>query len=121
MRLIFGGAAALALMVPVAASAMTVADFLSKADALKAKGMMAMLSSDVGLLKAEIQTAAAAYRSDVAAGKPPTSCPPPKGSAKMSSDELIANFRTIPAAQQKATSVRAAFANYMAKRFPCKA
>jgi hypothetical protein len=120
MRLILGGAAALMLMVPVAANAMSVADFLGKADALKAKGMMAMFSSDVSVLKAEVQSAATAYRADLAAGKPPRSCPPPKGSAKMDSDELMANFRTIPAPQRATTSVRAAFANYMAKRFPCK-
>jgi hypothetical protein len=121
MRLIWGGAAALALMLPVAANAMSVADFLGKADALKAKGMMAMFSGDISLLKAEVQSAATAYRADVVAGRPPKSCPPPKGSVKMDSDELMANFRTIPAAQQKTTSVRTAFANYMAKRFPCKA
>ena len=120
MRLILAGAVALVSMVPVAANAMSVAEFLGKADALKAKGMMAMLSSDVGLLKAEVQSAAAAYRADIAAGRLPKSCPPPKGAVKMGSDELIANFRTIPAAQQKVTTVREAFANYMAKRFPCK-
>lgn len=120
MRLLLAGAAALTLMLPVAANAMSVADFLGKADALKAKGMRAMFSSDIGLLKAEVQNAATAYRADVAAGKPPKSCPPPKGSAKMSSDELMANFRTIPAAQQKTTAVREAFYAMMTKRFPCR-
>lgn len=121
MRLILGSAAALALMVPVAAHAMSVAEFLGKADVLKDKGMMAMFSGDIALLKAEVQSAATAYRADVTAGRPPKSCPPPKGSIKMDSDELMANFRTIPAAQRATTSVRAAFTNYMAKRFPCKA
>jgi hypothetical protein len=105
---------------PVTANAMSVADFLGRADALKAKGIAAMFSSDIALLKAEVTSAATAYRADVAAGKPPKSCPPPKGSVKMDSDELMANFRTIPASQRATTSVRAAFANYMAKRFPCK-
>jgi hypothetical protein len=113
-------AAGCAFALPATASAMSVADFLAKADALKAKGMAAMFSSDVGLLKAEIAGASAAYRADLAAGKPPRSCPPPKGSAKMSSDELIANFRTIPAPQRATTSVRTAFANYLTKRFPCR-
>ncbi len=112
-------AAGFALAFPAAVNGMPVADFLMKADALKAKGMAAMFSSDIGLLKNEIAVAAAAYRVDVAAGKPPRSCPPPKGSTKMSSDELIANFRTIPAPQRITTSVRAALANYMVKRFPC--
>ena len=119
MRLFIGGAAALALLIPVAANAMSVADFLGKADALKARGMMAMFSSDIGLLKSEIISASAAYRADPVS-KAPRSCPPPKGTVKMDSDELIAGFRTIPVQQRAATSVRAAFANYMTKRFPCK-
>lgn len=119
MRFILRGAAALALMLPVAANAMSVAEFLGKADALQAKGMMAMFSSDIGALKAEIMSAGTAYRADPAS-KPPRSCPPPKGTVKTSSDELLASFRTIPAAQRASTTVRAAFANYMVRRFPCK-
>jgi hypothetical protein len=112
--------AGFALTVPVAGHAMSVAEFLGKADEMKSRGMMAMFSSDVGLLKAEIASAATAYRADLATGKPPRSCPPPKGTAKLDSDALIANFRTVPAAQRATTSVRAAFANYMAQRFPCR-
>ena len=108
------------LALPATASAMSVADFLAKADALNAKGMAAMFSSDIGLLKAEIAAASTAYRADVAAGKPPRSCPPSKGSVKLGSDELIANFRTIPTPQRATISVRTAFTNYMAKRFPCR-
>lgn len=119
MRLIFGGAAALTLLLPAAANAMSVAEFLSKADALQAKGMMAMFSSDIGLLKAEIMSAGTAYRADPAS-KPPRSCPPPKGSVKTSSEELLTAFRVVPVAERTRLSVRAAFANYMVKRFPCK-
>jgi hypothetical protein len=44
--------AAGALMVlPAVANAMTVAEFLAKADALKAKGMMAMMSADISVLR----------------------------------------------------------------------
>ena len=41
---------------------MPVGSFLAKAEALKAKGMMAMFSSDMGLLKAEFMTGAKAWR-----------------------------------------------------------
>jgi hypothetical protein len=99
---------------------MTVAEFLGKADALQARGFTAMFSSDIGLLKAEIKSASTAYRADVDAGRPPRSCPPPKGTVKTSSDELLAAFRTVPVADRTKLSVRAAFANYMVKRFPCK-
>jgi hypothetical protein len=99
---------------------MTVAEFLGKAEKLQARGMMAMFSSDIGLLKAEIKGASVAYRADVATGKPPQSCPPPLGTVKTSSDELLAAFRTVPVAERTRLSVRAAFSNYMAKRYPCR-
>jgi hypothetical protein len=113
-------AAGVALLSPVAAQAMTVAEFLGKADALQARGFTAMFSSDIGLLKAEIKSASTAYRADVDAGRPPRSCPPAIGTVKTSSDELLAAFRTVPPAERTRLSVRAAFANYMVKRFPCK-
>jgi hypothetical protein len=120
VRRIAGCVAGLALMLPVAAQAMSVAEFLGKAEALQSRGMMAMFSPDIGLLKAEIKSASIAYRADVAAGRPPRSCPPPPGTVKTSSDELLAAFRTLPAAERTKLSVRAAFASYMAKRFPCR-
>jgi hypothetical protein len=113
-------AAGVVSLLPVTAQAMTVAEFLGKADALQARGFAAMFSSDIGLLKAEIKSASTAYRADVNAGRPPRSCPPPIGTVKTSSDELLAAFRTVPVAERARLSVRAAFANYMAKRFPCK-
>ncbi len=70
---------------------MTVDEFLTKAAALKAKGMAAAMSPDLGLLRGEIKTAADAYRADIdadkAAGGKPRSCPPPKGQAKIDSDD----------------------------------
>jgi hypothetical protein len=113
-------AAGIALFSPVGAQAMTVAEFLGKADALQARGFTAMFSSDIGLLKAEIKSASTAYRADVAAGRPPQSCPPALGTVKTSSDELLAAFRAVPVAERTRLSVRAAFANYMTKRFPCR-
>ena len=103
---------------------MSVSTFLGKADALKSKGMFAMMSSDVGLLQTEMKAAFAAYRADVdaavAAKRPPPGCPPPKGSAKISSDEVIADFRTVPAAQQAKISVKTAVYAMMKKRYPCR-
>lgn len=99
---------------------MPVSTFLAKADALKARGMTAMFSRDIGLLKAEVAAAADGYRADVAAGKQPRSCPPPKGSVQLTADELLTYFRTIPAPQQATTSVRIAFFNYATDRFTCR-
>jgi hypothetical protein len=98
---------------------MPVSTFLAKADALAAKGMMAMFSSDVTALKSEIQMASAAYRTNPAS-RAPRSCPPPQGQAKISSDEIIAAFRTMPPAQRTTISVKMAFTELMIRRYPCK-
>ncbi|WP_374135609.1 hypothetical protein [Sphingomonas sp.] len=122
MRVLIAGVALLALAAP-ATAAMTVNEFLAKADALKAKGILAIGSSDIALLRQEIATASDVYRAglaaQVAAGKKPSSCPPPKGTAKIGSDDIINEFRALPAAKRK-TSVNAAFAAFMTKRYPCK-
>lgn len=115
------GAVAL-LVLPVAAQAMTVDEFLAKAAALKAKGMAAMMSPDLGLLRTEVRTAGESYRAEIetakAAGKAPRACPPPKGQTKIDSDTLISSFQTIPAAK-RTMSVKTAFYGFMDKRYPC--
>lgn len=102
---------------------MTVAEFLAKANALKARGMFAMMSSDIGLLKAEMAGIADAYRGDIAAaraaGRKPHSCPPPKGQSKMGSSEFLAELEKIPQAR-RGISMKAAFYGIMARRFPCR-
>jgi hypothetical protein len=102
---------------------MSVAEFLAKANALKAKGFLAIGSSDIKLLRTEVERASDAYRSDLAsakaAGRAPHSCPPPKGKAKIGSNELMAEFEAIPAAKRN-MSVKTAFYAMMKKRFPCK-
>ena len=75
------GAAALGLSAPAMAAPgdMAISVFLAKAEALKAKGMAAMFSSDIGVLMAEGKAAGQAYRAQLAqeakAGRP-SSCPP---------------------------------------------
>jgi hypothetical protein len=114
------GTLVLGMIASPAHAEMSVATFLAKADALKAKGMMAMMS-DIGLLKQEMKVATTAYRAqlvgDKAAKRPAHSCPPEKG--QMNSDELMTYFRTIPAAQQPRTSVKTGFFGMMKKKFPC--
>jgi hypothetical protein len=107
---------------PAFAQNMPVSTFLAKADALKAKGAFALLSSDVGLLKGEVQAAAAAYRTErkarEAAGGKPEICPPAKAPA-IDSDEMTASFRAIPAAQQPRTSVKQAWTGFIRHKYPC--
>ncbi len=99
---------------------MNVAAFLAKADALRAKGPMALFSSDFKLLKSEGEAAGEAYRSRLnaerAAGRP-SSCPP-KG-AKVSSDKLLAFLRTYPEAHRPRTSMKQAIGDFFARNYPC--
>jgi hypothetical protein len=112
------------LAMPLAAEAMTVAEFLAKADALKAKGMMAMMSPDISVLRSEMQAATTAYRTDVdaarAKGVTTFGCPPPKGKANITSDMVIADFAAMPKAAQPRTTVKAGLYAFMTKRFPCR-
>lgn len=123
MRKMITGLAAIAAMIPATAQAMTVAEWLAKADALKAKGIFAVGSPDIALLGDEIKAAGVTYRAglakQVAAGKKPSSCPPPLGQAKISSDDIIKEFKAIPTARQK-QSVAQAWAALMTRRYPCK-
>lgn len=99
---------------------MSIATFLAKADALRAKGPLALLSSDIKLLKTEGMAAGQAYRAQLvrerAQGKP-SSCPP-KGT-KIGSDQLIDHLRAYPAAARIRTTMRAAMADFFIKTFPC--
>ena len=114
--------ASLSLASPLMAAPgdMNVAAFLAKADALRAKGPMALFSSDFKLLKSEGEAAGEAYRSRLnaerAAGRP-SSCPP-KG-AKVSSDKLLAFLRTYPDAHRPRTSMKQAIGDFFARNYPC--
>jgi hypothetical protein len=113
----------LTLAAPALAAAgdMNVATFLAKAEALEKKGAMALLSSDLKLLREEGSAAGAAYRARLererAAGKP-SSCPP-KGS-RVDSDTLLAHLRTYPAASRPAITMRTAMADLLIKTYPCR-
>lgn len=120
MRLML--AAAMLGCVAAPGQAMSVSEFLAKVKGLKAKGMLAIGSPDIKLLRDEMKGVTEAYRADILAarnaGKPSHSCPPPKGQAKMTSDELIAELEKIPAVQRGA-SMKTAFYAIMKKRYPC--
>ncbi|MDT9012588.1 MAG: hypothetical protein RL671_573 [Pseudomonadota bacterium] len=113
----------LLIATPAAATSgeMSVATFLSKADALKAKGFMALGSSDMKLLRDEGQAAGMAYsarlQQERAAGKP-SSCPPK--SARPSSSQVLEHLRTYPAGKRANISMKAAMADYFIKNYPCR-
>lgn len=99
---------------------MSVATFLAKADALKAKGPLALLSPDIKLLQSEAQAAGLATRAQLEAehkaGRP-GACPPKP--ARISSDELLGHMRAYPAAKRSAITVKTAMADLFRSKFPC--
>lgn len=100
---------------------MSVATFLAKADALRAKGFMALMSSDYKVLKAEGTAAGQAYRARLnaerAAGKP-SSCPPTP--ARVDSNMVLAHLRSYPEAARPRITMKTAMADLFAKTWPCR-
>ncbi len=103
------------MMVSTMAQAMTVTEFLAKTDAVEAKGMKALFSSDVTLLKTEFAAAAKAWRNQA---HRPNACPP-TGPLKTNSDDILALLRAVPSAQRAGTSVTAAIVAGLNRRYPC--
>ncbi|MFL6861719.1 MAG: hypothetical protein ACJ8DZ_01820 [Allosphingosinicella sp.] len=107
-----------------AASAMPVSTFLQKADALQAKGMLALFSSDYGLLKKEVTDASGQLRAERlaarAAGRRPAYCPPEQ-QGSLDSRDLLAAFRAIPPALAARTQVKDALRALLARKYPCPA
>jgi len=116
--------AAALIALPAALHAMTVAVFLEKAEALKARGALAMFSSDLSLLKGEVRTAAAAVRAErlaaERAGRRPAFCPPAAG-GRFDSDELLRHFYAIPPAQRARMEVRDGLRSLLVRKYPCRA
>ena len=115
-------AASLALAAPALAAPgdMNVGLFLAKADALKAKGALAMFSGDIDLLKAEGKAAAEAYKARLikerAAGRP-SSCPPP--GTGLDTTELLGFLRSYPANVRPRVSMKQAMAEFFIRKYPC--
>lgn len=108
---------------PVLAQSMPLSTFLVKADALEAKGPLALMSSDLPIIKSEVKASMTNYRAlltaQKAAGKPLHSCPPAKG--RFDSDDMMAAFRAVPVAQRNNITVQSALFAMMKKRHPCPA
>jgi len=112
---------ALASPAMAAAGDMNIATFLAKADGLRAKGAMALLSSDFKVLKSEGEAAGASYRTRLqrerAAGKP-SSCPPQ--GTRINSDQLLTHLRSYPAENRQSISIRTAMADWFIRTHPCR-
>ncbi|MFM9937794.1 MAG: hypothetical protein ACKVOL_16540 [Novosphingobium sp.] len=101
---------------------MPVAVFLAKADTLRAKGALALFSSDVGLLKAELNASALGVRKQIkaeaAVGKP-SACPPDR--AALTLDDILTQIRSYPVEARARIPEYNAVADMIRKRYPCPA
>jgi hypothetical protein len=109
-------AALAALFLCGPAQAMSSAEFLAKADALKAKGMLAMFSPDLGLLKAEFANAGKVWR---AQAHKPNACPP-AAPIKADSDMIYALVAAVPPQQRATTSATDAIVAGLNRKYPCR-
>ena len=105
----------------LAAPAMTVTNFLARADRLVPLGPAAALHPDFQPLRQEIRVATQSYRAEVTAqhraGKPMHSCPP--ADLKIGPYEMLDEFRAIPRAQARRMTVKQGFYSIMKRRYPC--
>lgn len=114
---------ALALVaIPGAASAMSVSTFLAKAEALKAKGPLALFSSDLKLLMRQVKADAAALAAEnkaaEAARRPKAYCTPAVG-VTMNEKDVLAAMQAVPASERPTTDTKAALRAHLTRRYPC--
>lgn len=102
-------------------AAMTLAEFLPKANRLHAKGAMAVFSSDLKPVMTEMRAVGRDLKAESerrkAANLPRRSCPPE--GTKLDSGELLAMLNAIPPAD-RGMSVKDGLLRVMAARFPCR-
>ena len=108
---------------PAFAAAMSVQTFMTKADSLKKKGPLALLSGDLKRLMNQVKEDSASLRADnqalVKAGKPKAYCTPE--GFRMDEDDIMNAMKAVPAQRRATTSTKAALRDYIARRHPCPA
>lgn len=112
-----------ALMLSSGAAAMPVSAFLAKAQALKAKGPLAIFSGDLKLLTNQVKSDAAQIREErlaaKAAGRPTAFCPPGNG-AKLSDKDILSAMEAVPLSERARTDTRVALRAFLVRRHPCR-
>ena len=103
------------------AVAMDVATYLGKVEALRARGIAAMFSSDAQLLQDEVVSSFATLRRErlaaVAARRRPAYCPTDR--ATLTQPELLAALTAVPPARRAGTQVRDALKAAFRRKYPC--
>lgn len=102
-------AVVLTCVLTTGASAMPVSTFVTKAEALKRKGPLALVSSDLKLLTNQIKADSASLRADnkaaEVAGRTKAYCTPANG-AGLTQDEILAAMTAVPAAERARTTTK---------------
>lgn len=118
-KLLIGALLVVSLAVPLQA-AMTLAEFLPRANRLQAKGPMAIFSGDLKPVMNEMRTVGRELKAEgerrKAAGLPRRSCPPE--GTKLDSKQILAMLNAIPPAD-RGISVKDGLLRVMAARYPC--
>ena len=101
----------------VPASAMTVQEFVTRGEALEAKGPLALFSPELDALRLAIRPGLKAWRAQVPTAKPAV-CAPPKIS--LDPQELLALMREVPAPERPNIEIGAAAVRQLNLRYRCK-
>lgn len=121
MRRLAGAVLAAAALTAAPACAMDVATFIAKGEALKARGVLAMFSSDLKVVRAEAREASRLYQADkearAKAGLPPISCPPE--GAKLGAMEFFDELKKMPVAE-RGMPMKDGMAWVSRRKFPCR-
>jgi hypothetical protein len=121
MRKLLIGLCLSAVAVSPASAAITVGEFVRKAQALRANPLSALTSSDFALLRSEAQAATAQLKAErearKAAGKRPIACIPPGTSIPPT--EMVDGLAALPAQDQR-LPLKDGYAKVLARRYPCR-
>lgn len=123
---------AMAMLAPVSVSAqtapaeepMTLGQFLAQWDEAQKAGVMARMSPDTHAAMRAIQRGTMRYRvlveTDKELGRPPRSCPPPLGTGKLNTNDIIPKLKALPAADH-AKPFEEALIPILHSLYPCPA
>jgi len=121
MKRLLPALAAVLVLVPAAARAMPVSEFLTEAADIP-HNPSALLRADARRLMGEVRSAFTTVRDErraaVAAGRTPAFCPPEGARMSISAEDLLARLNSIPASRRH-ISVTQAVREWMAERYPC--
>jgi hypothetical protein len=115
--------AASTLLCGMAPGDMSVATFLTRADAVMRLGPFALAAPDADRLKGEVIAAGKRYEARIAAerraGRATTRCPPQSGT--LTPEQWLTHLRGYPARVRDRVTIYTAFDALMKKRYPCPA